>query len=134
MGIGVRTATPESVILTAPITPNINHRETVFGGSASAICILAAWSLIHLRLLDDPELHPRIVIQRNQMEYLKPVTGTFEASCRTPGTAPWERLARSLTRKAIGRIELSADLISKRTVTGRFTGTFVVSSLDRPHE
>ena len=43
-------ASAEAIVLGAPLEPNINHRETVFGGSASALAILSAWSLLHTRL------------------------------------------------------------------------------------
>ena len=42
MGVTVRSVSGEAVTLAAPLAPNINHRETVFGGSASALAILAA--------------------------------------------------------------------------------------------
>lgn len=29
---------------------NINHRDSVFGGSASSIAIIAAWSHLHMRI------------------------------------------------------------------------------------
>jgi hypothetical protein len=35
MGVKVVQADPQCVVLTAPLAPNINHRDTVFGGSAS---------------------------------------------------------------------------------------------------
>ena len=50
MGVSVLSVGEEAVTLRAPLAPNINHRETVFGGSASALAILAAWSLLHTRL------------------------------------------------------------------------------------
>lgn len=46
MEVAVVQVQPEGVILSAPLAPNINHRDTVFGGSASAVAILAAWSLL----------------------------------------------------------------------------------------
>lgn len=46
MGVEVVVADWNSVTLRAPLAPNINHRETVFGGSASAVAIPAAWALI----------------------------------------------------------------------------------------
>ncbi len=46
MAVEVRTASPAGVTLFAPLAPNINHRDTVFGGSASALAILAAWSAL----------------------------------------------------------------------------------------
>jgi thioesterase domain-containing protein len=42
MGVEVVEADWHSVTLRAPLAPNINHRETVFGGSASAVGIVAA--------------------------------------------------------------------------------------------
>ena len=53
MRVTVRGATLESVILAAPLEPNLNHKSTAFGGSLSALGILAAWSLVHLRLLEE---------------------------------------------------------------------------------
>jgi thioesterase domain-containing protein len=41
MQVSVVEVHPEHVVLSAPLAPNINHRETVFGGSASAVAILA---------------------------------------------------------------------------------------------
>ncbi|OIQ94447.1 putative thioesterase [mine drainage metagenome] len=40
MAVEVRTASPKGFCLVAPLTPNINHRDTVFGGSASAVTII----------------------------------------------------------------------------------------------
>ena len=62
----------------APLAPNINHRDTVFGGSAAAVAMLAAWGLLYVRL--DREQRPaRLVIQRCSMEYLQPIDAEFAA-------------------------------------------------------
>ncbi|MFB3040360.1 MAG: YiiD C-terminal domain-containing protein, partial [Candidatus Poribacteria bacterium] len=50
IGVKVVEADSAGVTLSAPLAPNINHRETVFGGSASAVAILAAWTLLYVRL------------------------------------------------------------------------------------
>lgn len=50
MRVSVEEASPQLVVLGAPLLPNTNHRGTVFGGSASALAILAAWALLHTRL------------------------------------------------------------------------------------
>src|SRR3989344_2448014 len=63
MEVTVVEASPHQVVLSAPLAPNINHRETVFGGSASAVAILAAWSMLHLRLSAEG-LGSRLVVQR----------------------------------------------------------------------
>jgi thioesterase domain-containing protein len=44
MQVAVVAVDASGVTLAAPLAPNINHRDTVFGGSASAVAILAAWA------------------------------------------------------------------------------------------
>lgn len=129
MGVEVIESGGTLLTLAAPIGPNINHRETVFGGSASALCILSAWSLIHCRLQGHPELVPRIVIQRNSMEYFKPVLGEFRATCQLGSEKDWNFLIKCLKRKGVGRITLRSDLMCAGEQVGAFEGTFVVSDL-----
>jgi hypothetical protein len=50
LGVNVRQASLDSVIVGAPLSRNLNHRGTVFGGSASAVAILAGWLLLDVRL------------------------------------------------------------------------------------
>ena len=46
MGVRVLRAEPGGVVVEAPLAPNVNHSGTVFGGSASAVALLAAWALV----------------------------------------------------------------------------------------
>ncbi len=46
MAVSVIELNPESVVLGAPLAPNVNVHETAFGGSAAALALLAAWSLL----------------------------------------------------------------------------------------
>lgn len=121
----------DSVTLAAPLAPNINHRETVFGGSASTLCILSAWALIHGRMRQLEGTAPRIVIQRNTMEYLKPIQGEFEATCRLPDDAAWPRFLRSYERKGLARLILQSQLTSAGEKVGKFEGAFVAFDLSR---
>lgn len=120
MQVEVVDVQDSSLTLSAPLAPNINHRETVFGGSASAICILSASSLIHCRLRNHPEIKPRIVIQWNSMSYLKPVLGEFEATCSLKEEKDWTWLIKCLTRKGIGRITLTSQLMSGEEVVKKW--------------
>ena len=61
MQVRVIEVTKDLVILAAPIKPNINHRSTVFGGSASTLAILSAWTLINFRLQSE-NINTRLVI------------------------------------------------------------------------
>jgi len=50
MAVEVRAASADEVTLSVPIVPNVKHRDTVFGGSASALAILAAWAKLRTAL------------------------------------------------------------------------------------
>lgn len=124
MGVSVVSAEEDIVILRAPLAPNINHRETVFGGAASALAILAAWSLLHTRLRR-AGLVSRLVIQRNTMEYERPILGDFTARASIEQPAAWSNFTRMLARKGKARITVSSVLEQAGQVVGRFTGEFV---------
>ena len=110
MQVSVRAVQADGVTLAAPLAPNINHRETVFGGSASAVAILAAWSLLHTRLRG-AGISSRLVIQRNSMDYALPITGDFRARSFVPGESQaWPAFLRMLTRKGRARIAVAAAL------------------------
>lgn len=124
MAVSVVGAGADAVMLGAPLAPNINHRETVFGGSASAVAILAAWSLVHTRLSGEG-IASRLVIQRNTMSYERPIAGTFTArACLTKPEA-WQSFTRLLQRKGRARIAVSAELIHAGQAAGHFEGEFV---------
>src|SRR5689334_19499962 len=94
MGIRVKLATPGRVELAAPLAPNINHHETLFGGSAAAVATLSAWTLVHVGLMD-AKVEAATVIQRNVMSYEEPIRGDFVAVCTRIDEPAWERFLRT---------------------------------------
>lgn len=124
MQVEVAAASGEAVVLSAPLQPNINHRETVFGGSASALAILSAWALLHLRLQAE-EIACRLVIHRNSMQYDLPVTGRFHARAAAGDAAEWRRFLHVLQRRGKARISVSSVLEFDGATAGRFEGEFV---------
>jgi len=130
MGVRVEIATVERVQLSAPLAPNVNHSETVFGGSAAALATLAAWTLLHLRL-EEAGCDARLVIQRSSMEYERPIAGDFEAICRFSDETAWERFRATLERRARARLTLTAHLARAGHRVASFEGDFVALSQDR---
>ena len=124
MQVSVQSATTEAVILSAPLGPNINHKSTVFGGSASALGILAAWSVLHLRLVD-AGYDCEIVIQSNRMDYDRPISGTFAATSSLADVSDWPPFLKMLTRKKRARIAVQSVLTHEDTIVGRLEGRFV---------
>lgn len=124
MQVAVESITRESVVLSAPLAPNINHRDTLFGGSASAVAILSAWCLLHTRLAGEG-ISSRLVIQRNSMTYESPVEGSFTAVSFLATEDDWPRFLRMLERKGKARISVHAELRFNGLVAGRLEGEFV---------
>jgi thioesterase domain-containing protein len=124
MAVSVTTINETGVILSAPLLPNINHRNTVFGGSISAVAILSAWTFVHVRL-QILSLPCRIVIQSNSVEYLKPVEEEFQAHCITPFRQNWERFISAVSKRGKGRISLEAEIYSRGSLAGKFQGEYV---------
>jgi len=123
LGASVQDMQSQSVVLSAPLAPNINHRDTVFGGSASAVAILAAWSSLHLRMAREG-VTGRLVIQRNTMSYLLPIDGPFTATAAMPGADDWAQFLRMFRRKGKARISITSELHFAGQVAGRFEGEF----------
>lgn len=124
MQVDALEVSEDSVRLSAPLVPNVNHRATVFGGSASALAILAAWSLLHVRLRGSfPQAS--IVIQRQSTSYNRPIQGTFSARAALAQPDDWSRFVRLLARRGKARISVTSTLEYAGEQVGQFSGDFV---------
>ncbi|MDE2600300.1 MAG: YiiD C-terminal domain-containing protein [Rhodocyclaceae bacterium] len=129
MQVHVEEVDTDHIVLSAPLAPNINHRETVFGGSASAVAILAAWSLLNTRLRSEG-IATKLVIQRNTMSYEAPIAGSFTAISRLEAPEKWAPFMRTLLRHGKARIRVLAELHYAGQVAGRLEGEFVALGAD----
>lgn len=124
MGVQVRALDADGVLLEAPLEPNLNHRATAFGGSLSALAILAGWALVHFRLRQEGHA-VRTVIHESSVRYDAPVHGGFEARALTPPEARWRRFAATLARRGKARIRVEIELSSEGRAVGRCTASYV---------
>ncbi|HEX6956884.1 MAG TPA: YiiD C-terminal domain-containing protein [Ferrovibrio sp.] len=129
MQVAVVSAACDAVTLSAPLAPNLNHRNTAFGGSISALAILSAWSLINLRL-NAKGLRSRLVIQSNRMDYDRPVPAAFTATASLADASAWPAFCKMLARKGRARIRAVSLIRSEGEAAGRFEGEFVAFRLD----
>ena len=129
MAIDVVAADSNGVTLGAPLEPNINHRDTVFGGSAAAVAILSAWGLLFVRLRDD---HPNatIVIQRHAMRHLRPITGAFTATSFLAEPGAWDKFVSTYQRRKLARISVRATLRCAGELVGDLDAAFVALELN----
>lgn len=124
MQVSVVSVGRTGVLLAAPLAPNVNHRGTVFGGSASGLAMIACWTLVHLRLARLP-FETALVIRRNSVEYFAPLPADFEAFAEAPAKESWDRFLAALAEEGRGRLDLSADIRCRGKAAGRFTGEYV---------
>ncbi len=124
MGCRVVRASPDEVLLEAPLEPNLNHRATAFGGSISALAILTGWALVHYRLRLEG-LDVRTVIQESGVRYDAPVRDVFQARCAAPPPPLWARFVKTIRRRGKGRVRVDIELMSGGQSVGSCSGTYV---------
>ena len=131
MGVTVLVADQSGVRLRAPLGPNINHRQTVFGGSAGTLATLAAWALVHFRLRgEEPGAAFRVVIRRSTVNYPAPLLDDFEAYAPAPPAERWERFLATLRRRGKARLTVMASVTSDGVVGATFEGEFVALAME----
>lgn len=131
LGIEVVEGSEESVILQAPLAPNINHRDSAFGGSISSILITACWSYLRILFDDEPEI-PTIVVSRSGTDFLNPIRETLVAEVIIPEKSDLNHLLDMYQRFGKGRITLRAAIQSNGDLGAYFEGDFVVIKPNNP--
>ena len=124
MHVSVRTINDSLVCLAAPLQPNINHRGTVFGGSVSALAMIAGWTLIHVRLLAVAH-KTQLVIRRNSLEYLAPLSGDFEAIATPSADCEWDEFLTALESQGKGYMNVTASVECNGESAAHFKGEYI---------
>ncbi len=129
LGARVEAWDGTAVTLSAPLAPNLNHQLTAFGGSISALAILAGWTLLHLKLREEG-VRCRLVIQKSSVDYLDPIVGDFQASATLPPAESWERFVETLRRFGRSRIAVTSRVESAAGLGGNHEGVYVAVRLE----
>ncbi|MBW8310382.1 MAG: thioesterase domain-containing protein [Candidatus Paracaedibacteraceae bacterium] len=124
LGVKAVEASCHQVVLTAPMTPNINHKQTAFGGSLHAVATLACWSLMYLNLKEFPHFTD-IVISKSEVNYICPVTTDFTVECSIENQSDWLKVESILYKKGIGRLRLNAKIYQDGKLAVDYWGEFV---------
>ena len=124
LGVRVLAPGPGLVRLGAPLEPNLNHRQTAFGGSLAALAILAGWSWLHLRL-GGAGFTGRIVIQHHVVDYVAPAEADFVAACAGPTPELLARFEHTLKRRRRARLALDVNVHVHERLVARCRGRYV---------
>ena len=112
----------------APLAPNVNHRETVFGGSISSLGILAGWTFLYLKLTE-LGLTFRLVIQSSSTDFQLPIEGDFEVICFSPEKEEWDQFTLALRRKGKGRVKIHTEIHFDGRIAATQDGIYVAVAL-----
>ena len=124
MGVHVAARDADSLTLSAPLAPNVNHKGTAFGGSLAALATVAGWAMVATQLLD-ADLEAELVIYRSDMRYLRPVTGDLLARATTPEAAERERFLRDLRDRGRASMEVLVEIVHDGQAALTFSGEYV---------
>ena len=94
----------------APLKNNINDKGSVFGGSSSALMIIAAWSLIKLNCQDN-DIQADIVIHKNETIWQKALYGELFINAHFKKEYDFEQVKVLIDSKRHKRITCLIELL-----------------------
>jgi thioesterase domain-containing protein len=125
IGVRVLQYDRQSLVLSAPLAANSNHKGTAFGGSLFSLAVLAGWGLLTLKLAEHG-VEGELVIQDSRVSYLLPVTGELVARASLPQERELERFLIAVDRYRKGRVRLQVSIEQDGREAVRFEGTFAL--------
>ncbi len=130
LGAEITVYDGEKVIVSAPLTPNLNHRDTAFGGSLSALGVLSGWALLFIKLQEE-NMSCRLVIQKSSFDFKNPIPDDFTTICHAPDTQTWLKFIKTLKRHGKARIAVASEVISPKSgLGGTHQGVYVALILN----
>lgn len=109
MGLEVESYDGEQLVLSAPLAPNINDKQTAFGGSLYNAAVMACWGFAYLKT-QEKGLVCNQVVAGGEVKYLAPVTGKIRAVCKNPGDKVIASFLDHFNRKGRAKISLQAEI------------------------
>ncbi len=83
MQFNIAELTEKSILVHAPLPPNVNIHGTGFAGSIYSLAALTGWAMV-THIMDIQRIEGELVIARAEIKYRKPVTGDIQCECTVP--------------------------------------------------
>lgn len=113
-----------------PLLPNINDKQTAFGGSIATLATLSGWSLCTLisRHLGFPS---QVVVYYSEQHYNAPIKEDFY-SLATIDVSDLQAFQRGLMTQKKAKLSVTVDIFPAHSKTeqasaGRYTGKYLAS-------
>lgn len=125
MGLRVEASDDSKFVVTAPLSENYNHLGTAFGGSLSAIAMIAGYGFLFQQL---PSNQGHVVVREANIKYLKPLTHDIRATCHRPEESALEKFQKKFAKVGRASIELRVTIEDEGRIAVEFTGSYVAIS------
>ncbi len=131
MDIQVGETTQEWFELVAPLAPNINDKQTAFGGSLATLCTLSAWC-VAASISERPPTETDIAIVSSRIRYRLPIVSEMiYARAYFPDLATGEETAKLLGSKGRATLNIIVKIMQSNKVAVRFTGNYHIKMRTR---
>ena len=134
MGLEVESYDGDTLILTAPLAPNINDKQTAFGGSLYNVAVMACWGMVYLKT-QERKIKCNQVVAEGHVKYIAPVNGKLRAICHAPNEEELERFFNHFADTGRAKIELQSVIYDDENITKidrkikpamKFTGAYAI--------
>lgn len=127
LGLRVDAFDGHELHLAMPLTPNINDKSTMFGGSLYCVSVMACWGMIYLRARMAGVEMPNIVVADASIKYKLPVPGDCVSVCYAPSDVI-HKFESDLASGHKGRMRLHSSIHTEAGVAVEFEGRYVLLS------
>lgn len=126
LGIRVLAYPGDRLTITAPLSNNINHQLSAFGGSLFSVAVLAGWGLMQLKL-SELDLDCNTVIAGGEVSYQKPVYSDLTCTCQLP--PDFDSVIQRATETGSARTAMTStfyceDTDSEQQIAMQFDGRY----------
>ena len=121
LGVTVSDYTGDALALKAPLSANINHQHSAFGGSLFSVAALAGWGLMQLKL-SELLLDCNTVVMGGEVSYQRPVYDDLLCVCRLPDDA--DAMFDRLVKEGATTTSLVSSYECEGKVAMTLNGTF----------
>ncbi len=126
LGVSFTEISKSRVRLTADLSESTSHKGTAFGGSLYSIAVLAAYALALQGLRARGIATENIVIQKGEIQYLKPVEEDFEVTASFETPEKEEEFFQALVDKKRTRGAIDVEVRVQGDLKATLHGVFVV--------
>jgi len=125
MEMDVESYDGSTLVLSAPLAPNINDKQTAFGGSLYNAAVMACWGMAHLKTLE-AGIECNQVVTKGSIEYKAPVQGSIRAICHAPSEEEVLQFIEHFKARGRSRITLHATIECSGKTAVEFEGTYAI--------